>query len=897
MEKDSVACKRKKNIDDSVSSTRKCLKNCSGSDEENEELFSWEEYLKKCHAKAVPKETFKHVQDTKVQGFVPGMKLESLDRTSLETDTYWVATVVMSSGPLLLLRYDGYDDDRSGDFWCDAASEDLQPIGWCARTNNILIPPVAIRHKESNWAKFLMQDLKTAVCAPDHLFHRSSDPDEENQLKPGLKLELLHPDDPLCYWVASVVDTFGLRLRMRLEGVTDDCHDVWVYFLSDNVHQLGFGKKHHLRLNVPSVLKAKFPNMDWSKVKERLLVLINSANEDDILDTSLCKSDSFPKPHEFTTGMKLEAVNPKDPSSICAATVSQVANEIFFQVEIDSMIDCRSRDKPVIWCSSNSKNIFPVEWCKKNNIQLTPPPGYLVHPFCWETYLEWTSSSAAPESLFNLDIPSHEFDIGMKCEAVDQTNPSIMTVATVTQVVGRTMWVLLDGYKDDSIEHIYDVQSFDLFPVGWCSMNGHPLLTPRVQRPPEENKRLASLRVMKQKEIKKSAADSNISNTTSALNISSDTAEDLSTLDMDRGEKVEKAALMNSTDATVVTNNLSPPASSEDLKSQVKFETILNKEGKLKEPSSQDSLGSILSTPKGKYELRASTLIPRDYGSKDGEEVDEDMEKDNAEVVIDLTEDEDTIQATGLRIFVRNKCEHGPLLNKSKLANVPAVIGPENPFIVLKKLVEQIVLCADSPKEVCKLLATERDKMPISKIVKTLKTKLSLCENLISINRIAVCTHCDVVKAPLSKPLNSPHKLKEPTSTPKILENTKVVKPVITKQEISEGSGKVTSKLMRETVPFPFPSRVSPNHSKLGSQGAATSHESKHITKWTVREVGDYISSTDCFKFADLFMREEIDGRALTLLSLDEIHKCLGVTLGPAIKLQNNVKSLLKKQR
>ena len=67
---------------------------------------------------------------------------------------------------------------------------------------------------------------------------------------------------------------------------------------------------------------------------------------------------------------------------------------------------------------------------------------------------------------------------------------------------------------------------------------------------------------------------------------------------------------------------------------------------------------------------------------------------------------------------MRNKCEHGPLLNRSKLANVPAVIGPENPFIVLKKLVEQIVLCADSPKEVCKLLATERDKMPISKIVK-----------------------------------------------------------------------------------------------------------------------------------------------------------------------------------
>ena len=70
----------------------------------------------------------------------------------------------------------------------------------------------------------------------------------------------------------------------------------------------------------------------------------------------------------------------------------------------------------------------------------------------------------------------------MKLEAVDQTGPSTMTVATVSQVVRRTMWVLLDGYKNDSVEHIYDVESFDLFPVGWCSMNGHPLVTPRVQR-------------------------------------------------------------------------------------------------------------------------------------------------------------------------------------------------------------------------------------------------------------------------------------------------------------------------------------------------------------------------------------------------------------------------------
>jgi len=82
-------------------------------------------------------------------------------------------------------------------------------------------------------------------------FFQRSDPDDENKLKPGLKLELLQKDDPLSYWVVSVVDAYGLRLRLRLEGSEDEASDVWAYFLSDNVHQLGWGKKNKLRLNIP----------------------------------------------------------------------------------------------------------------------------------------------------------------------------------------------------------------------------------------------------------------------------------------------------------------------------------------------------------------------------------------------------------------------------------------------------------------------------------------------------------------------------------------------------------------------------------------------------------------------------------------------------------------------
>ena len=49
-----------------------------------------------------------------------------------------------------------------------------------------------------------------------------------------------------------MVDAYGLRLRLRLEGSENEADDAWVYFLSDYVHQLGWGKKNNLRLNVPS---------------------------------------------------------------------------------------------------------------------------------------------------------------------------------------------------------------------------------------------------------------------------------------------------------------------------------------------------------------------------------------------------------------------------------------------------------------------------------------------------------------------------------------------------------------------------------------------------------------------------------------------------------------------
>lgn len=58
-----------------------------------------------------------------------------------------------------------------------------------------------------------------------------------------------------------------------------------------------------------------------------------------------------------------------------------------------------------------SPSIFPVGFCAANGITLTPPNGYDINTFRWDTYLEETKSLPADEHLFHRDIPDHGFRV------------------------------------------------------------------------------------------------------------------------------------------------------------------------------------------------------------------------------------------------------------------------------------------------------------------------------------------------------------------------------------------------------------------------------------------------------------------------------------------------------
>lgn len=136
----------------------------------------------------------------------------------------------------------------------------------------------------------------------------------------------------------------------------------------------------------------------------------------------------------FAVGMKLEAIDPLNLSSICVATVMDVLNYGYIMIRIDTYdSDASGAD----WFCYHVKSpcIFPVGFCEKHNIPLTPPKGYDQATFSWRSYLSKTNDRPADPSLFNTYVPLHGFVPGMKIEAADLMDPRLVCVATVAKVI------------------------------------------------------------------------------------------------------------------------------------------------------------------------------------------------------------------------------------------------------------------------------------------------------------------------------------------------------------------------------------------------------------------------------------------------------------------------------
>ncbi|XP_053769395.1 lethal(3)malignant brain tumor-like protein 4 [Desmodus rotundus] len=98
------------------------------------ENFSWAEYLDSTQTSAVPAKVFKMRLP---HGFLPNMKLEVVDKRNPRLIR--VATIVDVDDQRIKVHFDGWD--HKYDYWMDADSPDIHPIGWCDVTGHPLEVP------------------------------------------------------------------------------------------------------------------------------------------------------------------------------------------------------------------------------------------------------------------------------------------------------------------------------------------------------------------------------------------------------------------------------------------------------------------------------------------------------------------------------------------------------------------------------------------------------------------------------------------------------------------------------------------------------------------------------------------------------------------------------------
>ncbi|KAJ6666240.1 hypothetical protein lerEdw1_000512 [Lerista edwardsae] len=435
--------------------------------------FNWDEYLEETGTTAAPHTSFKHVEISLQSSFQPGMKLEVANKHN--PDTYWVATIITTCGQLLLLRYCGYGDDRRADFWCDVMTAELHPVGWCTQNNKVLMPPAAIKEKYTDWTEFLVCDLTGSRTAPANLLEgplRGKNP--VDLITVDSLIELQDSQNPFQYWIVSVLENVGGRLRLRYVGLEEtEPYDQWLFYLDYRLRPVGWCQENKYRLDPPAEVCPLKTMAEWQSALEKSL--IEAAKFP--LPMEVFKDHADLRDHFFTVGMKVEAVDDmREPHSICPATVSKVFNNHFLQVTID---DLRPEVcKTSMLCHADSLGILPVQWCLKNGVHLTPPKGYSSQDFDWADYQKQCGAEAAPQFCFR-NIPfTHGFTKNMKLEVVNPRNPAEICVASIVSVKRSLMWLHLEGLQVPASEYIVDVESMDIFPVGWCEANAYKLSAP-----------------------------------------------------------------------------------------------------------------------------------------------------------------------------------------------------------------------------------------------------------------------------------------------------------------------------------------------------------------------------------------------------------------------------------
>ncbi|XP_067614701.1 uncharacterized protein l(3)mbt [Eurosta solidaginis] len=314
--------------------------------------FRWSTYLpEKFNAIAAPVNLFINPFPTGSNKFQIGMKLEAIDPENCSL--FCVCTIVDIQGYRMKLTFDGYE--YMYDFWVNADSMDIFPPGWCAKTKRILQPPKGKTAEEFSWSPYLIECK--AIAAQRVLFtHLNASLGTHNPFKIGMHLEAEDLNDTGKLCVASIADVLDNRIRVHFDG-WDDCYDYWVDISSPYIHPCGWHVGRQQLIVPPEFENTSFTWNDYIKTHGS-----GMAATEEMFSTRF--------PIDFKPNMKLEVVDPRNPSLIRPATVVGRKGH-----RVKLHLDCWASNY-CFWLEDDSADLHPIGWCEATGHELEPPPGY-----------------------------------------------------------------------------------------------------------------------------------------------------------------------------------------------------------------------------------------------------------------------------------------------------------------------------------------------------------------------------------------------------------------------------------------------------------------------------------------------------------------------------------------
>ncbi|XP_062384384.1 sex comb on midleg-like protein 2 isoform X3 [Sardina pilchardus] len=178
-----------------------------------------------------------------------------------------------------------------------------------------------------------------------------------------MKLEARDPRNSTSVCIATVMGLMGTRLRLRLDG-SDNTNDFWRLVDSSDILPIGTCERSGDMLQPP--LGFRMNASSWP------MFLLRTLSGAEMAPASAFKKEpARPSQNHFSAGMKLEAVDRKNPYLICPATIGEVKGDEIF-VMFDGW-----RGAFDYWCKFYSRDIFPVGWCSLTQHSLQSPGNSL----------------------------------------------------------------------------------------------------------------------------------------------------------------------------------------------------------------------------------------------------------------------------------------------------------------------------------------------------------------------------------------------------------------------------------------------------------------------------------------------------------------------------------------